>query len=288
MTMTAEQKIQYETQGFLHLPGALDSRTLARFKSAFDAAAQKYASQWKGGTGSNGATPQYFDIPHILDQDDVFSDLLDAPTVFPVLMEILGGDLQLHQTMARIFPPGETLTGEWHTDLEGMHGIDLGHSSNFMLKVHYYPEDLTPDQGCLAFIPGSHRYPLGHPLIRIDHTKASPAITKIVPKAGDAVLFNVHVRHMALDNTSPRIRKSLIYAYSHFWVKSYPNAAPKDLDRLATTPERKQLFGIPTGGKEGSYFQQTLLPPTLRVDVNNLLMAGRTLLSKTKKAYLSK
>ena len=286
--MTAEQKIQYETQGFLHLPGALDSQILGRFKSAFDAAAQKHSSHWKSVDGVNGAAPKFFDIPHILDEDDVFTDLLDAPAVFPVLLEILGGDIQLHQTMARIFPPGETLTGDWHTDLEGMNGIDLGHSLNFMLKVHYYPEDLAPDQGCLAFIPGSHRYPLGHPQIKLDHTRTSPAITKIVPKAGDAVLFNVHVRHMALDNTSPRIRKSLIYAYSHFWVKNYPNAIPKDVDRLATTNERKQLFGIPTCEKEHSYFQQTLLAPNLRVDVSNFLMAGRSLLSKTKKVYLAK
>jgi len=281
--MTAEQKIQYETQGFLHLPGALDPQLLGRFKNAFDAAADKYSRHWKG-----GASPQFFDIPHILDENDVFSDLLDAPAVFPVLLGILGGDIQLHQTMARIFPPGETFTVKLHTDLEGMKGIDLGHSSNFMLKVHYYPEDLAADQGCLAFIPGSHHYPLGHPQIRIDHNQTSPAITKIVPKAGDAVVFNVHCRHMALDNTSPIIRKSLIYSYSHFWVKNYPNAVPKDLGRLATTAARKQLFGIPTGGKESSYFHQTLIEPNLRVDVNNFLMAGKNLLSKTKQVYLAK
>ncbi|HXR76250.1 MAG TPA: hypothetical protein VN737_09785, partial [Bryobacteraceae bacterium] len=62
----------------------------------------------------------------------------------------------------------------------------------------------------------------------------------------------------------------------------------KDLDRLATTKERKQLFGIPTCEKESSYFHQTLIEPTLRVDVNNLLMAGKNLLSKTKQVYLAK
>jgi hypothetical protein len=285
--MNADQKLQYETQGFLHLPGALDPRLLGRFKDAFDAAAQKYSNQWACESGAKSTLPQYFDIPHILDEDDVFTDLLDAPAIFPVLLEILGGDIHLHQTMARIFPPGDTLTGDWHTDLEGMNGIDLGHSLIFMVKVHYYPEDLAPDQGCLAFIPGSHRYPLGHPQIKLDHTKTSPAFTKIVPKAGDAVLFNVHVRHMALDNRSSRIRKSLIYSYSHFWVKNYPSAVPKDLERLATTIERKQLLGISTCGN-GSYFQQTLLKPTLRTDVNHLLVAGRTLLSKTTKAYLAR
>jgi phytanoyl-CoA hydroxylase len=124
-----------------------------------------------------------------------------------------------------------------------------------MVKVQYYLEDLASDQGCLAFIPGSHRYAAGYPRSKIEYTSTSPAFTKIIPKAGDVILFSVHLLHMALDNTSLRVRKSLIYAYSHFRVKNYPSAVPRDLERLATTPERKQLFGIAASKEEGSYFE---------------------------------
>src|SRR5262249_36489732 len=121
-------------------------------------------------------------------------------------------------------------------------------------KVHYYFEDLRPDQGCLAFIPGSHRLPAGHPRPQIDDDERSPAVARIVPKAGDAVLFNTHVLHMARDNTSPLTRKSLIYAYSHTWVKNYANGVPSDLDRYATTHIRRQLFGAEQEGV--SFFDQ--------------------------------
>jgi phytanoyl-CoA hydroxylase len=272
--MSPEQQIQFETQGFLHIPAALDATMLGRLKSAFDAAIQKYSAYLQNTSGG------FFDIPHILDEDDVFVDLVDVPLVFPILLQLLGGDIQLLQTQARIFPPGKTFTAPWHSNLVLMNGIDLAHSTNFMVKVHYYVEDLAPDQGCLAFIPGSHRYPAGYPRPNIGYTGTSPAFTKIVPKAGDVILFNVHLLHMALDNTSLRVRKSLIYAYSHFWVKNYPSAVPRDLERLVTTPERKQLFGVAASKEEGSYFEQTLLVQKTPRRIGELWAAGRKLLSK--------
>ena len=72
----------------------------------------------------------------------------------------------------------------------------------------------------------------------------SAAAVKIVPKAGDAVLFNTHLMHMALDNASPKPRKSLIYAYSHFWLKNYANAVPKNVEKYATTRLKRQMFGL--------------------------------------------
>lgn len=272
--MTPEQKVQYETQGFLHIPGAIQGDLLKRLRTAFDAAAERH-----------GVANKLADIPRILDQDDVFVDIADTPSVFSVLLEILGGDIQLLQTQARVFPPGKTFTAPWHSDLELMNGIDLVHSNHFMVKVHYYPEDLTADQGCLAFIPGSHRYPPGMPRPEIPHDKPSPTVVRVVPRAGDIVVFNVHLLHMALDNSSTRVRKSLIYAYSHFWVKNYPSAVPKDLERLATTPERRQLFGIPASHVEGSYFEQTLNRRKTRL--NELKAEGRKLLSTAKRAYLA-
>jgi len=282
----SDYKIQYETQGFIHLQSAIKPDMLARLRSSFDCAAEKYASQWKNSAATQNKVPEYFDIPNILNEDDVFVDLVDATSVFPILLEILGEDIQLHQTAARVFPPGQTFTPPWHSDLTGINGIDLSHSLSFLAKVHYYPEDLAPDQGCLAFIPGSHRYPEIHPRPESDYRGESPLTKKIVPKAGDAILFNPHVLPMALDNHSPCVRKSLIYVYSHFWMKNYSTAVPTDLERLATTPQRKQLFGIPSSG--ASYFDQTFTRPSIRREVHEALSAGRKLARRTKELYFGK
>jgi ectoine hydroxylase-related dioxygenase (phytanoyl-CoA dioxygenase family) len=197
----------------------------------------------------------------------------------------VGADIQLNHTHARIFPPGKTFTAPWHSDLAHVLGIDLGHSLNFFVKVHYFFEDLRPDQGCLAFLPGSHRLPADTPRPRIENIDDSAVVTKIVPRAGDVILFNTHVLHMALDNTSPAPRKSLIYAYSHFWLKNYTNAVPTDLEKYATTPLRAQMFGIEAEGVP--YFNQ-------RYDANgtsngsaSFLTAGSTVLRRIRRATSS-
>ena len=160
-----EPILSCETQGFVHLPGVLEPAFLARLKAAFDRAVAKHAQKW---IAAGETTTPAFNIPQILNQDEVFVDLGDVPTVFPLLVEILGYDIRLMIAQARLFRPSARFVPPGHSDLDEVRGIDPGQIPGFMAKIHYYPEDLTPEQGCLAFIPGSHRYPVGTPRPRID------------------------------------------------------------------------------------------------------------------------
>lgn len=271
-----EQLLQYESHGFVHLPGVIPPDLVGRLRAAFD------ASMVRHGAESNALGKGFFDIPNILDEDDSFVELVDLPTVIPLLLRAVGSDIQLNHTHARVFPPGRTFTAPWHSDLADVIGIDLAHSIHFFAKVHFYFESLAPDQGCLAFIPGSHRLPQDYPRPEIPDVDRSPVVVKIVPKAGDAVLFNTHILHMATDNTSPRTRKSLIYAYSHFWLKHYDNAAPSDLERHATTRLRRQLFGVEEEGV--SYFDRRHDKETGPPSYSPFRVAGGRLLRRLRKA----
>lgn len=241
----SEIKIQFETQGIVHLRQVIPADILLRARKAFDLAAGCHLDRRAPTTDGKADLP-FYDIPNILDQNPVFVDLVDLPTIFPLLVEIVGKDIQLNHTTARLFYPGRTFTAPWHSDIPHVLGISQHNCLNFFVKVHLFLDDLTPDQGCLAFIPGSHRYPAGHD--RPSLGMSSEAIVKTVPRAGDVILFNTHVLHMAMDNLSPYVRKSLIYAYSHYWVKQYDNAVPSDLARYAVTDQRKQLFGVDIEG----------------------------------------
>ncbi len=252
LEVSDDLKLRYEGQGFLHLPGVIPPTIVAETQRAFDVASKKHYDIWQGQVSRGEAPKAYYDIPSILDCGDCFVDLVDLDSMMPILLETVGADIQLNHTHARVFPPGKTFTAPWHSDLADVIGIDLGHSHNFFVKVHYFFEDLSPDQGCLAFIPGSHTQPPDRP--RPNIRENDPGVVKMVPKAGDAVLFNTHVMHMALDNTSNKTRKSLIYAYSHFWVKNYANAVPTELDKYATTTLRRQMFGVDEEGV--SYFDR--------------------------------
>jgi phytanoyl-CoA hydroxylase len=279
--MLEEQKLQYENQGFLHLPGVIPGELVGRVRRAFDAAAARHQTEWEAEVAAKRADPRYYDIPDILDEDASFIDLVDLPVLTPLLLEVVGPDIQLNHTHARVFPPGKTFTAPWHSDLADTVGVDLGHSIHFFAKVHYYFEDLTPDQGCLAFLPGTHRLPQGIERPRIGDVEKSSAAAKIVPKAGDAVLFNTHVLHMALDNTSSKPRKSLIYAYSHFWVKNYANAVPSDLEKYATTRLRKQMFGVEEEGV--SYFDQRYEENLKPKSYCSFFSASRRLINRLRK-----
>ena len=247
-------RLQYESLGYLHIPEIIEPRLVERVRRAFDRAAADYHNQWQKDIAEGHADARFCDIPNILDQNEAFVDLVDLPPLVPLLLGLVGPDVQLNHTHARLFPPGKTFTALWHSDLADVIGIDLAHSANFFMKIHFFFEDLRPDQGCLAFIPGSHRLPPDAPRPVIDDPFTSPLTVKVVPKAGDVVIFNTHLLHMALDNDSPVVRKSLIYAYTHFWVKHYANAVPADLPKYATTRLRRQLFGLEEEGV--SFFDQ--------------------------------
>lgn len=277
MEAVDQQLMQYETQGFVHLPGVIPPALVARVRAAFDSAAERHRAEWEKLPEERRAKAPYFDIPDILDVDDAFVDLADLPAIWPLLLRAIGTDIQLNHTHARIMFPGRTFTAAWHSDLAQLQGINLAASPHFFAKVHFYFEDLAPEQGCLGFIPGSQYLPVTeNPKPPVDDTDTAGATVRIVPKAGDAVLFNTHCRHMAFDNKTSRPRKSLIYAYSHFWLKNYANAVPTDLERLATTRERRQLFGMDTPGV--SFLDQ-------RLDLENLEEGWDTLQAMGKRIF---
>ena len=253
-------KLQFDTQGFVHLPGLLTRALTERVRNAFEAARERNAlliakQQEKGA--------RFVDLPAILDADPVFVDLVDLPCLLPLLRMTVGEDLALNETSARLFFPGPTFTSPFHSDLANVLGVNHAHTPNLLVKLHVFFEDLTPEQGCLAFIPGSQHFPPHHVNPHRPTLAGSSAITRVVPRAGDAVLFNTHVLHMAEDNRTPDIRTSLIYTYGHFWMKPYPSAAPTDLTRFSDSPQRQQLFGMELPGV--SHFARRLdklSPPT--------------------------
>lgn len=238
-------KLQFDTQGFVHLPGLLAPDMTERVHGAFEASRKQHSTMIDQ-ERLRGA--RFVDLPSILDADPVFVDLVDLPALLPLLRATVGEDLALNETSARLFFPGPTFTSPFHSDVARVLGIDHAQTPNLLVKLHVFFEDLEPEQGCLAFIPGSHRLPPLHVNPHRPTLARSGAVKRIVPRAGDVVLFNTHVLHMAEDNHTPRVRTSLIYTYGHFWMKAFPSASPSDLSQFVDCPQRQQLFGVDLPG----------------------------------------
>ena len=253
-------KLQFDTQGFIHLPKLLAPELTERVRAAFKAASERCAAQTEE---AKRRGERYLDLPAILDADEVFVDLVDLPGLLPLLRMTVGEDLALNGASARLFFPGPTFTSPYHSDVADIPGINHAHTSNLLVKLHVFFEDLAPEQGCLSFIPGSQHFPPMHVNAHRPTLSTSAAVTRIVPRAGDAVLFNSHVLHMAENNSTPLVRTSLIYTYGHFWMKPYASALPANRARFADSPQRQQLFHVDAAGvSQYARRLDKLVPPT--------------------------
>jgi ectoine hydroxylase-related dioxygenase (phytanoyl-CoA dioxygenase family) len=232
--MTPEEaKQQYDQQGYVLIRSALTPEELQRLRTAFDRAAEKKALQ------------------DLLNQDDVFVDMVDHPVLLTVVRAVVGDDAQLRYAHGGIVRPGDENGSGWHCDLSGMLGVYLPESV-IMTKLFTYLEDVPESGACLAFVPGSHRYDLGHPLPDIATHEAMPHHVKMVVRAGDAVLMNGYTWHARFHNRSDRPRKVLEYSYIHSWMKTmydFRALSSHVQELIMASHNRRQLFGVPEPGR---------------------------------------
>lgn len=238
--MTDEQRLFFETNGYLVLPGALSGEELIRVRAAADQA----EARWRADPARLGLrTPRLEQVQAPIEYDDLFLDLMEHPRVFPIVREILGEDVSMIDNDLFLTPPQAETHAHWHHDV-GMPGV-YHPRSVLMVKVFWLLSDVAPEGGPTAVLPGSHRYPLGFSLPRPENPAEMPGHARMAFPAGTAWLFNGRTYHAALHNQSDTTRRVLIYNYGHFWMKVWPGYEPSErLLAAAETDVRRQLLGI--------------------------------------------
>lgn len=242
--MTDEQRIRFESNGFLVVPNALEGPTLAHIQAAADEA---YATWQTDLSRPGGRGSVLHQVQSPIEYSPDLLRLLWHPTVFPLVRAALGEDVMMIDNDLFVTPPQTDRThADWHHDV-GMSGV-YHPRSTMMVKVFFLLTDVNEDSGGTAMIPGSHRFPEGFEFPRPEDPKAMPGAIQMTGKAGDAYLFNGRVYHCAVNNDSSSPRKVLIYNYGHFWMKMWSGYEPSArllADAEASgDPIQKQLLGI--------------------------------------------
>jgi len=242
--MTDAQRIQYESNGFLTIPGALSDAELASVREAADAAERVWRADPSRLGGRSAALEQ---VQAPVEYDDRLLELLWHPATFPIVREIVGDDVMMIDNDYFITPPKTPNThADWHHDV-GMRGV-YHPKSTMMVKVFFLLTDVDAASGGTAMIPGSHKFEDGFEFPHVPDPKSMPGAVQMTGKAGDAYLFNGRVYHCAVNNDSPNPRRVLIYNYGHFWMKMWPGYEPSrrllDWAERSGDPVAKQLLGI--------------------------------------------
>ena len=251
--LTNDEREQFERDGYFVVRGALDQETVSGLVAAADRveAAQrpKYAER-----GVKSHHP--LNVLDFVGQDDAFLPLIDLPTTFMRVVDILGWHIQLYHSHIIFTPPipeeGREKTRRlgWHQD-SGRINIDIESNPRprISLKVGFFITDLSSsDRGNFHVIPGSHlRNQLTYPELE---TQDPEGATSIQVEAGDAVFFDRRLWHAAGINKSNDTRKALFYGYSYRWLKPRDNMTVAHYMESAD-PVLRQLLGASANGGFG-------------------------------------
>jgi hypothetical protein len=240
--LTEQQRADFDRDGFLLVPGALPPDLVERVLDATD-------RLFDEGVRKQGLSARnHWQMRNCVGADPVFLELLDYPSVLPLVVGLLNWDIHLITSHLIVRPPNPPGTSE-HFKGEGWHR-DGGLSPQEMqephprlfLKVAYLLSDQSePGRGNTQVIPGSNRL-IGRPAQAPDAPHPYGAI-EITGKPGDAFLFEQRTWHAVGPNLSNITRKSLFMGYGYRWVRAMDYLVPPDDLLPRCNPIQRQLMG---------------------------------------------
>jgi ectoine hydroxylase len=241
LAITAEQRRRFDTDGYFVVDDALTTAEIDHLVDVVDA----FADGVRRRRSLPGQAPVR--VRNIVARHQAFLDLLEHPTLLPLVVDVLGPSIQLRGSNLDVrppAPPGDTTPPDfatlWHRDepAGGWPTVD-GVVPYLEIKIGLYLSDLThPASGALRIIPGSHRLPVNATAADTDRQPV-----EITVAAGSALIWRTSLLHDVGPNHTNLTRKCLYLAYQHRWLRpsDYLTAPADLLDRC--TPIQRQLLG---------------------------------------------
>jgi ectoine hydroxylase-related dioxygenase (phytanoyl-CoA dioxygenase family) len=205
-------------------------------------------------------------------QHPVYDRAMRHDGILDRVAQLIGNSIRTNGDKLNMKSPGYGSPVEWHQDF-----AFYPHTNDDLLAVGIALDDMTLDNGCLLFIPGSHRGPI------LDHHQNGVFVGAVtdprfdgsgaVPvtvKSGGITIHHCRAVHGSASNTSGKPRRLLLFQYcaGDAWpLSGVPNWDAFNRLLLRGEPtfeprlERIQLrVPLPHGERVGSIYEiQTLL-----------------------------
>jgi ectoine hydroxylase-related dioxygenase (phytanoyl-CoA dioxygenase family) len=194
--------------------------------------------------------------------DEIFHDVLWHREITVKVAQILeSARVRLWHDQVFYKPPRHPGVVVWHQD----YSYWTRATPARMVTVHIALDDATPENGCLYYVPRSHRWPL---LPKVSLTQDMDAVKKVltpgqleafvpVPvalRAGEASFHHPYLLHGSYGNRSNGPRRSVVLNYMHPETRSADGAHP-----LMTFMDGSAVPLIPEGKIiDGEYFPLVL------------------------------
>ncbi len=264
--LSEEQVRLFHEHGYVKGGRVLDERQIEALREGLEAIR----------TGENARTAELYEIDedyrrepdkhlfHFLGAwliDDAFHDLLWHPAITTKAAQLLGVErLRFWHDQVFYKPPLHPGVVTWHQDYSfWTRSVPAGHVTCWIAL-----DDSTEENGCLQYVPGSHRFGL---LPRISLTKDMDAVkdfltpaqaaafepVPMIVRAGECTFHHSHTVHGSYANRSSHHRRGVALNFMRPDTRSAQGEAPL-LSGVPIIPEGEII--------EGDHFPVIHLPPT--------------------------
>ncbi len=219
--LSAAQRKSYRENGYVIVPGLIDGAELAEWRGALAAAAAEHAAKagYHNQDGGGYYRNVFLQLVNLWTTNAAMRRLVLDPRLGRLAAELAGvTELRLYHDHAMIKQPWANPTN-WHVDGSGC--PFFARNAN----VLWLPlDDATVRNGCLYFLPGTHRTSRFEVDAALDKAsiggilEAYPEWRGIEPeaaeaKAGDGVFFSAMVAHAAGPNMTIHPRRAVALVY---------------------------------------------------------------------------
>lgn len=239
---TNQEIEDYRSNGFLAVEDFLAADELARWREIVDAAVAEAHNDQSGRNSEKVFTQRM----HLRRTSAAVGELVDDPAIGRLVAELEGVDgVRLYLDQALVKEPYGAPT-QYHLDIPWW-----SFSSPHACTIWVALDDSTLENGCLYFVPGSHRLRLGAAgdlgpdlgAMFAAHPEAATAPTPCPLPAGGCSFHNGHTIHGAGANMTPGRRRAMTTAFMPAGVSYNGRHDTRVLgeEYLATLTEGDQL-----------------------------------------------
>jgi len=156
-------------------------------------------------------------IFHLCHTHSYFWRLATAPEILDIVEALIGPDIRFYTDQTFLKPAHHGSEVPWHQDSGYWPAAEPR-----LLSCWLALDDVSEDNGCVRFIPGSHRSVLAHQQVHTGNATNltvqpealdSTAEVPVIMTAGSASFHHSLTVHRSLANTSDRARRGLIMIF---------------------------------------------------------------------------
>ena len=269
LQLTDAQRCQFDEDGFFLVEDALTPAEIEELTGVIDGMyEQAYRER-------NLGPHDAFQWRNVVAQHSVFRNLIDHPKMLPLVVDLIGYNIQIRTSHLDVRPPVQPEVAQkplgardsffpWHSDAPNFGWPTVEGVIPYMeMKIGYYLTDLTEhNSGAICVVRGSHKRPQrdAQGNVIVDPKD----IVEVNVRPGTALVWRTALLHCVTPNLSDHARKCLYYGYHPRWIR------PSDYDHqdpaimADCNPIQRQLLGELGDGSQNYNGDDPLVHPVSR------------------------